>query len=270
MHILKHIGLCLSAFMLFGILSCQKKKEDTLSIKETQVEEKIAIPSWINAEYVMGLFEPSTHPDFAEIDVKYADRAKLYLRKEVMEAFKEMWSKAKEDGHTIQIKSATRNFNYQKGIWERKWNGQTKLSDGTSADQIVDTKARALKILLYSSMPGTSRHHWGTDIDINSFENAYFETGEGLRLYEWMQEYAGDFGFCQPYTSKSGGRTGYEEEKWHWSYKPISQLLTMYCSEHINNKMVQGFDGSEEAAAIDVTNNYIQGIDPMCIHSKQN
>lgn len=264
MHTLKQIGLISSTFILFGILSCQKKKQDTLSINELQVEEKIELPSWINAEYVMGLFDPMTHPEFVEIDIRYADRANLYLRKEAMQAFKQMWDKAKEDGHSIQIRSATRNFDYQKGIWERKWSGQTKLSDGTSADQILDTKARALKILLYSSMPGTSRHHWGTDIDINSFENAYFESGEGLRLYNWLLEHAGEFGFCQPYTSKESGRSGYEEEKWHWSYKPLSQLLTSYCSNHMKNEMVRGFNGSEEATSIDVVQNYIQGIDAAC------
>ncbi|MBK8672515.1 MAG: D-alanyl-D-alanine carboxypeptidase family protein [Bacteroidetes bacterium] len=30
-------------------------------------------------------------------------------------------------------------------------------------------------------MPGSSRHHWGTEVDINALSNAYFSTGEGKK-----------------------------------------------------------------------------------------
>ena len=33
--------------------------------------------------YVMGHFDPSTHPDFVEIPIRYADRGGLFLRKDV-------------------------------------------------------------------------------------------------------------------------------------------------------------------------------------------
>ncbi len=49
-------------------------------------------------------------------------------------------------------------------------------------------------------MPQASRHHWGTDVDINSVEPEYFESGQGLKEYTWLQENAWKFGFCQPYT----------------------------------------------------------------------
>ncbi|MFM9004881.1 MAG: D-alanyl-D-alanine carboxypeptidase family protein [Flavobacteriales bacterium] len=38
----------------------------------------------------------------------------------------------------------------------------------------------------FSSMPGTSRHHWGTDIDLNSVEPSYFLSGKGLLIYQWL------------------------------------------------------------------------------------
>ena len=31
-------------------------------------------------------------------------------------------------------------------------------------------------------MPGTSRHHWGTDIDFNSVDPAYFKTATGIKV----------------------------------------------------------------------------------------
>ncbi len=64
-------------------------------------------------------------------------------------------------------------------------------------------------------MPG-ARHHWGTDFDLNALNNAYFNTKDGKRIYDWLTQHAAEFGFCQPYTAKGGpdGRPiGYEEEK---------------------------------------------------------
>ena len=34
---------------------------------------------------------------------------------------------------------------------------------------------RALDLLRYSSMPGSSRHHWGTDVDVHSLDPETFE-----------------------------------------------------------------------------------------------
>ncbi len=78
-------------------------------------------------------------------------------------------------------------------------------------------------ILLYSSMPGTSRHHWGTDFDINELKNSYYDKGDGKIVYTWLKQHAHKYGFCQPYTK--GRKKGYEEEKWHWSYIPVARIL---------------------------------------------
>ena len=74
---------------------------------------------------------------------------------------------------TIQliIVSGTRNFKEQKAIWNRKWNRYNNLK---SIDRIK-------KILEYSSMPSTSRHHWGTDLDLNNLNNSYFTSGKGKK-----------------------------------------------------------------------------------------
>ena len=175
-----------------------------------------------------------------------------------------MYDAAQKAGHTLIIKSATRNFEYQKGIWERKWTGKTLLEGGVNGAEIENPTARAKKILLYSSMPGTSRHHWGTDIDLNSFNNDYFKNGKGKDLYQWMLANAGSFGFCQPYTAKVDGRTGYEEECWHWSYMPISKPLTEYSRAYLKNEMIKGFLGSEAALEVDMVNNYVLGINSNC------
>lgn len=234
---------------------------DTLK-KKSQSMNIDTVPSSL----LMGHFDPEAHADFVPVPIKFADREGMYVQRVVLRAFEEMYEDALQAGITLVIRSATRNFEYQKGIWERKWTGVTTLSDGTKASDIASPEKRALKILEYSSMPGTSRHHWGTDIDLNAFNNAYFSSGEGLKIYNWLQANAKKYGFCQPYTSKESGRTGYNEEKWHWSYMPLSAGYTQAVKAQIENKMIDGFDGAETTAGIDVVRNYMLGINPDCIN----
>jgi len=250
---------------LCSITTSCNKKGDVATPEIVPAERTIAFPDWISTEYVMGHFDPAAHSDFKVIDRKYADREGLFLRKDTYRSFQEMFAAAQQAGHTLVIKSATRNFEYQKGIWERKWNGNTLLEGGVDGSTIENHVDRAKKILLYSSMPGTSRHHWGTDIDLNSFNNDYFKKGKGVALYKWMRDNAGNFGFCQPYSSKEDGRTGFEEECWHWSYMPISQPLTEYSKEYLKNEMIDGFLGSETAVTVNMVANYILGINPQCL-----
>lgn len=221
--------------------------------------------------YIMGAFDPAVRPEFVKVDSQYADRQNLYLRKDTYGAFKRMHDAAKKEGISLIIRSATRNFEYQKSIWERKWKGATKLEGNLDASKIKSDTARALAILRYSSMPGTSRHHWGTDIDLNAFNNAYFETGEGQKEYSWLLAHASQYGFCQPYTAKGPERPfGYNEEKWHWSYIPVSRELLKYASTSMNNSMIKGFHGAEVAGTIDVVARYVLGVHRHCKENSEN
>ncbi len=212
--------------------------------------------------YLTGHFEPSEHPEFLVIPSHLASRSNLYLRKEALDAYLKMYEAARAEGIYFKILSATRNFDYQKGIWEAKWTGKRLLSNGENA-RTTYSKAedRALKILEYSSMPGTSRHHWGTDIDLNAFNNAYFERGKGKRELEWLEKNGPRFGFYRPYTTKGNTRpTGYEEERWHWSYYPIAAKLTEAASELLKDEDIAGFQGAEAAAKIEVVKRYVLGV----------
>lgn len=215
----------------------------------------------IDKNYLLGKFDPATHPQFVKLSDQHAQGSAKggFLRKETYEAFIKMSDAARKDGIELIIISATRNFDSQKRIWENKWEGRTMV-EGKNLTTVKDTKERARLILLYSSMPSTSRHHWGTDMDLNSLENSFFESGQGLKIYEWLTTHAAEYGFCQPYTSKTKGRTGYEEEKWHWSYLPLSgQLLNEY-KKSVTYKDIKGFAGSEVASSINVIKYYVSGI----------
>lgn len=216
----------------------------------------------VSKEYLMGKFDPATHPQFAALKDEHTRGSArgAYLRKEAYEAFIKMSEAARKEGVELVIISATRNFDSQKRIWENKWEGRT-LVEGINLTTIADPKERARLILLYSSMPTTSRHHWGTDMDLNALQNTFFDTGEGLKIYQWLTAHAAEYGFCQPYTSKADGkRTGYEEERWHWSYLPLSGVFLKEYQKQVTYANIAGFAGSQAAKPMDVIKNYVEGV----------
>ena len=221
------------------------------------------IPSYT---FLTGQFDPLVHPDFVPVAKKYTDGDPYVLHQDTYAAFEKMHAAAIEDGVKLVMVSATRNFARQKQIWEAKWNGQRLLEGKEKANVVYpDPADRARAILRYSSMPGTSRHHWGTDIDLNALTNGHFEQGEGKKVYDWLQANAATFGFCQPYTPKGDARpNGYEEERWHWSYLPLATQLTDYAATHLQDDNITGFAGAEAAAAIRVIDNYVLGVNLDC------
>ena len=206
-------------------------------------------------EELLGQIKPSSHAAFSLVPQKYSSKYGIYLRTEAFQAFKSLHEAAADEDLEIKILSGTRSFNYQQSIWERKW-GKPQYMGWDAFD-------KALDILTYSSMPGTSRHHWGTDIDLNALENSYFESGEGSEVYEFLNRCASSYGFHQVYTSKeipNSPRSGYEEEKWHWSYTPISIPMLNAYNALISTEDIQGFQGSSQADSVKIIQDYVNGI----------
>ena len=153
----------------------------------------------------------------------------------------------------------------EKWLWERKWLGKKTVNDKNLSIEYPNPEERAKEILKYSAMPGTSRHHWGTDIDLNSVSNKYFKTKKGMAVYEWLKNNASKFGFCQTYSPKGENRsTGYEEEKWHWSYIPVARKYLDSYKEQITYKHLLGFKGCQTAKELNVINDYVLGINSEC------
>ena len=249
------------AGLAFGLASCAEPAAQVVAepLHAPEVEADAAVVSAQNLpaytrEELLGRFDPAAHPDFSRIPDAWTDKDGIYLRTEVLLACGQMRADAAADGVTLVIRSATRNFDYQKGIWERKWERPQYMGW-----QAVD---KARDILTYSAMPGASRHHWGTDIDFNSFENDWFESGEGAEIYAWLTAHAGEYGFHQVYDDKSTGRTGYELERWHWSFLPIAgPMLTAY-NRLISEGDLTGapFSGAETADSLAVLRDFVNGL----------
>ncbi len=246
-----------------------------LDLEQRKVNEKIAAELKLKKDaedkiekiYLMGKFEPSERSDFTAVPNKYGISGyKMYLRKETLTAFIQMAMDAQEDGVVLKIASATRNFDYQKNLWDNKWTGATIVEGKDLSKSIPDGLERFKKILEFSAVPGTSRHHWGTDIDLNAATPEYFEKEEGEKVYEWLEDNAASYGFCQPYTLKGADRpVGYNEEKWHWSYLPLSKKFTEEYKDLITDADIAGFDGDKYTEGKDLINNYVLGINPECL-----
>ncbi len=253
----KNVLLLISCCILF-ITACAQPSSDPISeIKKQPLahsQQQGTTVAFYSKEELLGKFDPAKHASFVKIETSHTDKPNIYMRLQAYDSFRLMHEAAKKEGINIRIISATRNFDYQKGIWEKKWLRE-KYKGWSEVDKVKD-------ILKYSSMPGTSRHHWGTDVDFNSVEPGWFAKGEGKKLYDWLIANAASYGFAQTYNSKANGRTGYEEEKWHWSYMPLSRDMLEQYNASITYNDLTGFSGSASAKATQSIELYVNGIDP--------
>ena len=263
LNALKAITIASLSLSLLGFVATAYADDNRL----TPLQADAQIDPNLSDAFLMGKFSARKRSDFIKIEKRYTPRSGMYLQRQAYDAYKAMYHHARRDGINLVIRSATRSFSHQKSIWEAKWDGKRKVGNIRNIKQAIkDPTPRALKILEYSSMPGSSRHHWGTDIDLNAFNNHYFEQGQGRKTYEWLRKHASQYGFCQPYTAKGNQRpNGYNEEKWHWSFLPLSQHLTRQASIRLKDNNFKGFRGANTAPYIGVVNNYVLGIDPSCL-----
>lgn len=267
MNMLSLVGI----LFVLGAWSCEPAREPGKgnSISAETVKDSLPVYDKSNLfgdkEYLTGRISYDKYPDFVKIETAHTTKTDEYIRADVYESFKNMRAAALKEGVTLTIVSGARNFERQKGIWEAKWNGERLVEGKNLARDVKDVNERARLILLYSSMPSTSRHHWGTDIDINSLEDAYFLSGKGKNEYAWLTAHAAQFGFCQVYSPKGTERPhGYEEEKWHWSYMPVSSILLKNYNKSVTAADIKGFAGSGVAVDLQVIERYVNGINPAC------
>jgi LAS superfamily LD-carboxypeptidase LdcB len=141
---------------------------------------------------------------------------------------------AAAEGMDLIPVSGFRDFSRQLHIWNGKFTGQRPMRDAAGA--LLDAQSlvpveRIDAILLWSALPGASRHHWGTDLDFIDAAAApshqaqltpeEFEAGGPFaRLAAWLESYAPRFGFFRPYR---GVRSGVQPEPWHYSFAPTAE-----------------------------------------------
>jgi D-alanyl-D-alanine carboxypeptidase len=147
-------------------------------------------------------------------------------------------SAAAEQGFDLRIASGYRSFDRQLAIWNHKATGVRPIlganGEVLNITQLTDTE-RVAAILRWSAVPGGSRHHWGSDIDV--YDAAAVPEGyslaltvaecEGmfLPLHQWLGEYLRENGsdWYRPFTGF--GRGGVSPEPWHLSFVPIARKV---------------------------------------------
>ncbi len=162
-----------------------------------------------------------------------------------------------EAGIELSVVSAFRDFGRQCDIWNAKWRGERALLDRSGrplAAQGLDTDARIDAILAWSALPGASRHHWGTDLDVidraalpsgyrpQLVPQEYEPGGVFGRLGAWLAASIGRFGFYRPYSRDLGG---VQPEPWHLSHaataRPACAALTVeVMAEAIGSAEIEG------------------------------
>ena len=157
------------------------------------------------------------------------------LHHDVVPAWEALRSAAAAQGFEVAPYSAFRDFEAQVRIWNDKYEGRRPLydRDGSAMDRDALSESELVdRILYWSALPGGSRHHWGSDIDVidtAAIGREYkvrlmpdeYEPGgvfHGLRC--WLDENLERFGFFRPYALEQGGVS---VEPWHISYRPISE-----------------------------------------------
>jgi LAS superfamily LD-carboxypeptidase LdcB len=138
-------------------------------------------------------------------------------------------------GFDLRAISSFRDFGRQIAIWNGKFRGDKPLYDaqGQALDALqMAPSERIAAILLWSALPGTSRHHWGTDVDlidaaaiapdyrVQLTAQEFAPTGPFAPLSKWLDTEAQRFGFFRPFR---GILSGVQPEPWHFSFAPVAE-----------------------------------------------
>lgn len=163
----------------------------------------------------------------------------IKLTSATLDAFSQMRRAAKQDGFDLGIASAYRSYERQNTIYSEKFMGHRTVLD-INEDPIdiwqltEDEKVRA--ILYFSAIPGFSRHHYGTDLDVYSpsllsmdeqldLTNRTYSTGSQKPICQWLTRNMAKFGFFRPYGIPLDGCAS---ELWHISYAEEADYYTKH------------------------------------------
>lgn len=160
---------------------------------------------------------------------------KCALHSQVIAPFLSLRRAALADGFDLTPQSSFRDFSRQLTIWNGKFSGARSMQD--AAGRPIDASQmsapdRVEAILLWSALPGASRHHWGTDVDlidtrataagyqVQLTPEEFAPGGPFAALKDWLQINAPRFGFFRPFR---GVRSGVQPEPWHFSFAPVAE-----------------------------------------------
>ena len=199
------------------------------------------------------------------------------LHAAAVDAFLAMREHAAAAGLDLVPVSSFRDFKRQRRIWNAKYRGERPAFDlrGRPVDLgALSPSMRVETILLWSALPGASRHHWGSDIDVvdggvvaRGYE-ARLERPEFMRggpfapLSRWLTAHMRRYGFYRPYT-RAG--SGVQPEPWHLSFAPVARRALPMLTVELLAAAISGADVDGEASILarltSIHERYVLGVD---------
>jgi LAS superfamily LD-carboxypeptidase LdcB len=187
----------------------------------------------------------------------------ILLHREVVVPFLAMRAAAAVEGIDLWPVSAYRDFERQRQIWNGKCRGERELlgRGGERLDPASLAPAeRVDAILVWSALPGASRHHWGSDVDV--IDRAAVPAGQQARLEPqeftagavfgpldaWLARCAADYGFFRPYAQDLGG---VQPEPWHLSYSAVAVQALQGLSLAVLREAVVDAELESQAAVLE-------------------
>jgi LAS superfamily LD-carboxypeptidase LdcB len=170
----------------------------------------------------------------ARTHVVELEQPRCTVHRAVVEPLLAMRGAALAAGIDLVPVSSFRDFGRQCGIWNAKFRGERPMLDRDGAPleaAQLEPDERVDAILWWSALPGASRHHWGSDLDVidaaalpagasaQLVPEEFAAGGPFAKLDAWLAQHMQDFGFFRPYATQRGGVS---PEPWHLSYAPVS------------------------------------------------
>lgn len=190
------------------------------------------------------------------------------LHPEVIAPWRSLCEAARAAGFELRAVSGYRSFERQLAIFNAKAEGHRPVLDDSGqpvAMAALSERQRLYAILRFSALPGGSRHHWGTDMDVvdaSAMPADYrvaLTTAECLPggvfagLHRWLDSYLArpDCPFYRPYDCDRGGVA---PEPWHLSYAPVADRLAAQLTPDLLRAVLRDTDialKAEVLAALD-------------------
>lgn len=139
---------------------------------------------------------------------------------------------------SLGIASHFRSFHQQAGIAGRALRRQPLFRPGGTDTEIAQAIRNVMRTI---SVPGFSRHPWGTEIDVvSTTRTRWVGSGDLVPLIPFLRDESQRFGFFHPYTQTPPvpSLPHYEDEPWHISYWPIANVLQQQWEQRITKNVL--------------------------------
>lgn len=204
-------------------------------------------------------------------------QADIRIHRDVAAPLERLRAAARAAGFDLAVASSFRDYGRQLHIWQSKVAGGRPVYAADGTPLVVETlsdEQLLWAILRWSALPGTSRHHWGSDLDVYDaaavaadyrlqlVPEEYADGGPFAPFRRWLDELmaSGEAeDFFHPYAEDRGAVA---PEPWHISYRPVADRYQAQFSfavfETLLDRGEWPLNDSIRAGAADIYRRFVQ------------